>query len=424
MIDADLIITNCAQIVTCRGPAPRLKNDLGDTGLLTNSAMASMEGRIVWIGSTREVASHVAPARDCRCMDAENGAMLPGLVDAHTHLVFAGTREGEFEERLKGTSYPDIAAAGGGIMSTVRATRKASMEELVALGKERLDRMLSLGTTTVEIKSGYGLTVEDEMKQLRTINILQEEHPMEIISTFLGAHSVPVEYRPKRGDYIRMVKEEMIPEVVRQGLAEYCDIFTEKDVFSVEESEDILRVAKDLGMKLKVHADELCPLGGAEMAARMGARSAEHLVHISREGIRRMAEEKVAAVLLPGTSFFLMCEHTTPARDMIEAGVPVVIATDFNPGSNMTESLPMTMTQACLMMKMGVGEALNAATINAAYAIDRSDTIGSLEVGKKADCIIGKFSDYRYIAYHYGVNHIHTVIKEGKVLYEKGLKQY
>jgi imidazolonepropionase len=345
-------------------------------------------------------------------------------VDAHTHLVFAGSREGEFEARLKGDSYEAIAAAGGGIMSTVRATREASLETLIRLGKARLDRMLSLGTTTVEAKSGYGLSVEAELKQLQAIKMLRREHQMEIVPTFLGAHSVPVEYRPRREAYIRMVKEEMIPEVAKQGLAEFCDIFTEKDIFSIEESEDILLAAKQSGMKLKVHADELYPLGGAEMAARLGARSAEHLVHISDEGIQKMAEKGVAAVLLPGTSFFLMSRHPTPARKMIDAGVPVVIATDFNPGSNMTESLPMTMTQACLMMNMDVAEAINSATINAAYAIDRADTIGSLEVGKKADCVIGGFSDYRYLAYHYGVNNIHTVIKEGRVCFDQYVKQY
>jgi len=247
---------------------------------------------------------------------------------------------------------------------------------------------------------------------------------VEIIPTFLGAHSVPVEYRPKRDAYIRMVKEEMIPEVAKQKLAEYCDIFTEKDIFSVAESEDILGTAKKFGMKLKVHADELYPLGGAEMAARLDARSAEHLVYISDDGIKMMAQKQVAAVLLPGTSFFLMSHHPTPARRMIDEGVPVVIATDFNPGSNMTESLPMTITQACLLMRMEVGEAVNSATINAAYAIDRADQIGSLEVGKKTDCVIGHFSDYRYLAYHYGVNHIHTVIKEGRVYFEKGMKKY
>jgi imidazolonepropionase len=424
MIEADLMITNTSQIVTCRGPAPRLKDALKDPEIVARGAMACRAGKIAWIGKDTDLRHQVKPDPVCRRIDAAGGVVLPGLVDAHTHLVFAGTREAEFEARLRGSSYEEIAAAGGGIMSSVRATREASLETLVQLGKARLDRMLSLGTTTVEAKSGYGLSVEAELKQLRAIRILQAEHPVDIIPTFLGAHSVPVEYRPRREAYIRLVKEEMIPGVAEEALAEYCDIFTEKDIFSIEESEDILLTAKAAGMKLKVHADELYPLGGAEMAARLGARSAEHLVYISDEGIRMMAEAQVAAVLLPGTSFFLMSHHPTPARKMIASGVPVVIATDFNPGSNMTESMPMTITQACLMMQMDIGEALNSATINAAFAIDRGETVGSLEVGKKADFIIGGFSDYRYLAYHYGVNNIHTVVKDGKVCFEKGVKQY
>jgi imidazolonepropionase len=344
---------------------------------------------------------------------------MPGLIDSHTHLVFAGSREHEFEQRIRGVSYLEIAERGGGILSTVEATRKATFDELFSLAKKRLDRMLSNGVTTIEAKSGYGLSLRDELKILKATKALNGVHPIDIISTFLGAHTVPKEYRDNRDRYLNLLLEEMIPKVVQEGLVEFCDVFCEEKAFNLEESRKILETGKQYGLKPKIHADQLSSGGGAELAAEVGAFSADHLEYISRVGIERMAEKGVTAVLLPGASFFLSMKRLPPAREMIEKGVAVALATDLNPGSSMTESLPLMMTMGCTMFGMTPGEVIQAATIHAAKSMGRENEIGSLDIGKQADILILDIPNYRYLPYHFGVNHVEAVIKKGRIVFRK-----
>jgi imidazolonepropionase len=348
-------------------------------------------------------------------IDARNQIILPGLVDSHTHLVFAGSRCDEFEQRLAGVSYQELASRGGGIHATVRHTRAASKPELKELTRVRLDRMLKLGITTVEIKSGYGLTLEDELKCLEVVAELQSEQPCELVPTFMGAHEVPADFQDRRADYLRLVVEQMIPIVAQRRLAEFCDVFCEQGVFSVEDSELILAAARRHGLGRKVHADEFTPLGGAQLAARLGAVSADHLLKITDSGIAALRESGTVATLLPGTAFFLGLPYA-PARRLIDAGVPIALATDANPGSCMTENLWLIGTIACTQMKMLPAEVVTALTLNAAAALGRSDRLGSLEVGKQADLIICDGPDYRQLFYHFGTNHVRTVIKSGRVV--------
>jgi imidazolonepropionase len=344
---------------------------------------------------------------------------MPGLIDSHTHLVFAGSRELEFEQRIQGLSYLEIAERGGGILSTVEATRKAPFEELLSLGKKRLDRMLSKGVTTIEAKSGYGLSLQDEIKILKVTKALKESHPIDIVPTFLGAHTVPKEFRNDRKQYVDLIIQEMIPRVAQEGLAEFCDVFCEEKAFSLEESRKILETGKRYGLKPKIHADQLSSGGGAELAAEVGAFSADHLEYVSPIGIERMAERAVTAVLLPGASFFLSMKQFPPAREMIERGVAVALATDLNPGSSMTESLPLMITMGCTMFRMTPKEVIQATTIHAAKSMGRENKIGSLEVGKEADVLVLDIPNYKYLPYHFGVDHVETVIKKGKVVYQK-----
>jgi imidazolonepropionase len=349
-------------------------------------------------------------------LDAADKVVLPGLIDSHTHLIFAGSREDEFEQRIRGESYQDIAAKGGGINATVRQVRQSTKEELKALARPRLRRILSFGVTTVEVKSGYGLSLADEIKCLEAIAELNAEGPLELVPTFLGAHAVPPDYADKRDAYLRLLRDTMLPEVARQRLAEFCDVFCETGVFSVSESDAILNRARDLGLKLKLHADELTPLGGAELAARLGAVSADHLLCITENGIDALAASGTAATLLPGTAFFLGLPYA-PARKLIEHGVRVALASDCNPGTCPTENLPLVGTMACTQMKMTPSEVVAGLTIHAAAAVGRADRIGSLEVGKQADLIICDMPDFRHLFYHFGVNHVERVIKRGLVVY-------
>ena len=416
MLKADLIIAGASELATPLGKAARSGPEQGSLEIVEGGALASLEGEIVFVGPQDELAANVEPLPGCTEVDAEGGTILPGLVDPHTHAVFAGDRSSEFDMRLRGASYADIAKAGGGILSTVRATRAASEDELFHLGSRRLDSMLSHGTTTVEIKSGYGLELETELKMLRAVRRLGEEHPLTVVPTFLGAHEVPPEFRGRPDGmrrYAELVANEMIPAVAAEGLAQYCDIFTETGVFDVEASQLVLNAAKDAGLKLKVHADQLTSLGGAEMAAGLGAASAEHLEYISDEGIRRMAEAGTIAVPLPGAAFFLMMEDYPPARKMIDGGVPLALATDFNPGSSHCESMQMMIALACLMMGMNVAEAIVASTLNAAAAIGLADSVGSLETGKRADAIVLDVPSHFHLVYHWGVNHVSRVVKDG-----------
>lgn len=395
-----LVIRNISQVVL-------------PSGALADGAIIVDGDRIRWLGPTCEL---LALPVDAEVIDAAGKVVLPGLIDSHTHLIFAGSREDEFEQRLQGKTYQEIAALGGGINATVRRVRQASKEELKALARPRLQRMLHFGVTTVEVKSGYGLSPADEMKSLEALAELNTEGPLELVPTFLGAHAVPPEYQGDRDGYVRLLCEGMLPEIARNRLAEFCDVFCEKGVFSVAESEAILNRARDLGLKLKVHADELSPLGGAELAARMGAVSADHLLCVTDAGIDALAKAGTVATLLPGTAFFLGLPYA-PARKLMERGVNVALASDCNPGTCPTENLPLVGAMACTQMKMLPREVVTALTRNAAIAVGRADRLGTLAVGKQADLVIFDVPDYRHLFYHFGVNHVWRVVKRGRVVF-------
>ncbi|HYA90098.1 MAG TPA: imidazolonepropionase [Thermodesulfobacteriota bacterium] len=415
MVEVDLVIKNAQELLTL---SSSFKDESG-LGIIQHGALAIKRERIFWVGKTQELPKKFLLDRDGLEIDATGKMVMPGLIDAHTHLIFAGSREDEFELRIQGLSYQEIAERGGGILSTVEATRKASFDELFALGKKRLDRMLCKGVTTLEAKSGYGLSLQSELKILKVLKALQESHPMDIVPTFLGAHTFPREFREDRAGYINLLTEEMIPKVAQERLAEFCDVFCESKAFTVEESKRILETGKRYGLKPKIHADQLSPGGGAELAAEVNAYSADHLEYVSQEGIKKMAEKGVTAVLLPGASFFLSMKKYPPAKDMIEQGVSVSLATDLNPGSSMTGSLPLMMTMGCTMYKMLPKEVIQAATIHAARAIGREKEIGSLEVGKEADILLLDIPNYRYLPYHFGVDHSELVVKKGTIVYQR-----
>jgi len=422
MIHADLIIEGAAELLTLRGNSiqPRRGEEMRELGIIRQGALAARRGKIVWVGPAADLLTSVKPLAFSKLISAYGRTVMPGLVDPHTHLVFAGSRENEFAMRIQGKSYLEIAAAGGGINATVAATRQASKDELRAGARASLDRMLVLGTTTVEAKSGYGLDLPTEIKMLEVIRELNEWGPGTIIPTFMGAHEIPPELRQNPEAYVDLVITRMIPEVAAQKLARFCDVFCESGVFSVEQSERIFHAAQAAGLEARVHADELTDLGGAAMAARIKARTADHLLCASDDGIHQMAQAGVIAVLLPGTAYFLHMQRYARARDMIAAGVPVALATDFNPGSCMTESLPLIMNLACTQMRMLPAEAITAATINAAWAVGEEDCAGSLEVGKQADVLILDAPNHEHVCYHFGVNLAETVIKNGKVVAERG----
>ena len=397
-----LLIKNIGELLT---------GNNGSLEVLHDKEILLSEGKIESVGKSGEFSE-----AGCPVIDAGNSLVTPGLIDPHTHLVFFGTREDEFEMRIKGASYMEIAESGGGIRKSVRMLREASEDDLVEHTLPYLESMLKHGTTTAEVKSGYGLSLKDELKSLRAIKRLNQMQKIDLIPTFLGAHEIPDEYREEREKYIDLIINEMIPAVVEEQLAEFCDVFTEEGVFTVAESEKILRAASDAGLGLKLHAEEFEPIGGAELAARLNATSADHLVAISNEGIRSMVTAGVTPVLLPGTTFFLGSDTYAPARKMIEEGLKPAIATDFNPGSSMTESLQIILTIACLKLKLTPLEAFEGATLNAAKALNRSDSIGSLETGMNADIVIWNADNHKQVPYHYGVNNVRTVIKAGEVV--------
>ncbi len=413
--EVDLVIKNAQELVTV---SSSFKDESG-LGIIRDGALAIKEAEIFWVGKTEELDEKFILGKGGRAIDARGKTVMPGLIDAHTHLVFAGSRENEFEQRIKGLSYLEIAERGGGILSTVEATRRASFDELFSLGKKRLDRMLSKGVTTLEAKSGYGLSLQGEVKILQVMKALQESHPVQIVPTFLGAHTIPREFQGARSRYIDLVIEEMIPRVAQEQLAEFCDVFCEEKAFNLEESKKILDRGKRYGLKPKIHADQLSPGRGAELAAEVDAFSADHLEYISPEGIEELAKKGVTAVLLPGASFFLSMKKYPPAREMIEGGVSVCLATDLNPGSSMTESLSLIMTMGCTMFKMSPKEVIQGTTANAARSIGREKSLGSLETGKQADLILLDIPNYRYLPYHFGVDHVELVIKKGRVVYQR-----
>jgi imidazolonepropionase len=413
---ASLIIKNASQLVTLHDPAkigPKCGADMASLNIIENGAVAISGQRIVAVGESNKILKQVKTTKKVRVIDAAKRVVTPGLVDSHTHPVFAGQRAAEFEMRIAGKSYMDIAIEGGGINSTVTAVRKASKKTLKENGRKILDRMLTYGTTTVEAKSGYGLSTRDEIKQLVAINELNKEHVIDLIPTFLGAHEIPPEYKSNPDDYVALICSEMIPLVAGRNLAVFCDVFCEKGVFTPKQTRVILQTAQAYGMKMKLHADELSNTGGAELAAEFGAVSADHLVYAGDEGIHLLQKAGVIPVLLPGTTFFLGLDRLAPAREMIDKGLPVAIATDCNPGSSMTESMQIIMTLACLEYKMSPAESLSAATINAAYAVNRGNQVGSLAPGKFADILIWDVEDYREIPYHYGGNMVANVFKKG-----------
>jgi len=415
-------IRNASQLVTFRGgsAAPLIGKQMEQLHVIENGSVWLEDGVIRAVGSDEEVRDACRDRlAEADVIDATGKLVTPGLVDPHTHLVHAGTRENEFNMRLQGATYMEIMNNGGGIHATTSATRQADHQQLFAESKKRLDQFLLHGVTTVEAKSGYGLTLEDELKQLEVAQQLHEAHPVDIVSTFMGAHAVPKEYKEDPDRFVDLVIEEMIPEVARRGLAEFNDVFCERGVFTPEQSRRILEAGKQYGLLPKIHADEIEPYEGAELAAEIGAVSADHLLRASDNGIRLMAERGVIAVLLPGTAFFLMAESAN-GRKMIDAGVPVAISTDCNPGSSPTVSMPLIMNLGCLKMGMTPAEVLAAATINAAHAIRRAHEIGSIEPGKKADITLFDVPNYMVLQYRYGVNHVHTVIKAGVKVVEGG----
>jgi imidazolonepropionase len=411
----NLVIRNAAQLVAVAASGQAVKRGRGmqDLAVIDDGAAVVEGERIAWVGRTADLPPTPPGAE---VIDATGKVVLPGLIDSHTHLIFACSREDEFEQRLHGLTYQEIAAQGGGINATVRTTRRASKDELKALARRRLGRLLGFGVTTVEVKSGYGLSVADELKCLEAVAELSAEGPLELVPTFLGAHALPPEFGHDREGYLRLLTDEMLPEVARRRLADFCDVFCETGVFSLAESERVLARARDLGLGLKMHADELTPLGGAGLAARLGAVSADHLLCITDEGVEALAASGTVATLLPGTAFFLGVEYA-PARRLIERGVAVALASDCNPGTCPTENLPLVGAMACTQMKMLPGEAVVALTLNAAAAVGRSHRIGSLEAGKQADLVVWDVPDYRRLFYHFGVSPVWRVVKRGRVAF-------
>ena len=413
---ADLLIVNAEELVTLvGGEKPRTGKQMRELGMIRNGGLAIRDGRIAAVGKTSEITK----AFKAETVISANGkTVLPGFVDPHTHLVFAGSREDEFQMRVEGAYYMEILSAGGGILKTVRETRKASVEKLVDFGLRRLDVVLEHGTTTVEAKSGYGLATKDELKILDAIRRLDQLHAVDIVPTFLGAHAIPPEFQNSPVNYVKLIVEEMIPKVAEKGLAEFCDVFCEKGVFGLEQSRRVLVAGKNHGLKPKVHADEMSMLGGAELAADIGATSADHLLFSSDDGIKNMAVKGLVAVLLPAAAFSLMTGRYADARKMIDSGVPVALGTDFNP-SCWVENQQLIIAFACHFMRMTPAEAITAATINAAHAVDRAQEVGSLEVGKKADVVVLDVPNHRFLGYRFGVNLVDKVVKNGRLVFDR-----
>jgi imidazolonepropionase len=411
---ADLIVRNIGALATLRGPRPRQGADLRDLGLLAKAAVAAKRGRIVFVGPEADLGRSIAPVKDVVEIDVEGAAVVPGFVDAHTHLAYAGDRDDEIRARMAGATYEEIAAKGGGIVKTVTATRAATENELVALVRHRLDRLLTLGTTTAEVKSGYGLSIESELASLRAITRAAEKHPVRTVRTYLGAHEVPLDRRADRENYIEELIETAIPEIGRSGLAEFCDVFCERGVFSVDESRRILAAAAQAGLALRVHADEFSDTGGAALAAGMKARSADHLIQASDEGIKAMAAAGVVATLMPAASLFLKLGRFAPARKMIDAGLTIALGSDTNPAGGLSSSMPFAMTLACFGMGLSLEEALSAATMGSAASVGLDHEVGSVEVGKRADLVILR-SDRLLDLIRAGEDPVRKVVANGRV---------
>lgn len=410
------IIANASELVTCSGFKGKKGVEMSDLHCRYNQAIVVNDGIIEDIGNQEEMIQKYTEGYTI--LDVTGKCVMPGFIDSHTHLVFGGYRAEEFSWRLAGQSYMEIMEKGGGIINSVRDTKAASEEELFDSGMKRLDSMMGFGVTTVEGKSGYGLDYDTELKQLRVMKELNKCHPIDLVPTFLGAHAVPPEYKGREGEFVDWMLKDVIPEVVKENLAEFCDVFCEKNVFEIEDSRKLLEGAKAQGMKIKLHADEIVQLGGAELAAELGAISADHLLKASDAGIKAMAEAGVVTTLLPATAFSLK-EPFASARKMIDSGCVLALASDLNPGSCYTESIPLIISLATLYMGMSIEETITALTINGAAALDRAHEIGSIDIGKKADIIILENESYKYLPYHIGVSIVEKVIKDGKLVYSK-----
>ena len=416
-IQVDLIIIHANELVTMDMAygVPRVGKDMKNLAIIQDGAVAILRNSIIFIGTTQELITNFPPNEETIIIDATNKLVTPGFIDPHTHIIFDGYRENELEMKLAGMTYLEILESGGGILKTVKATRKATLTQLIKNGTTILNRMMKYGTTTIETKSGYGLDTESEIKSLLAAKELNLEHPIDIVSTFLGAHAVPPEYEGKTDDYVELIISEMIPKIAKEELAEFCDVFCEKGIFSTEQTKKILLTAVKYGMKPQIHIDEIVDSNGAFLAAELNAVQVGHMLKSNDKGLKALKEAKTIATLLPGTPFCLMLKDYAPARKMIEMGIPIALATDFNPNC-WTESMQMIIALACYHMKMSPAEALSATTINAACAIGRQEEIGSLEVGKKADIIVFDVPNYNFLPYQFGMNLVSKVIKSGKVV--------
>lgn len=415
-----LVLKNLSQVLTLAGSAaPRLGHRMSDPGIIRDGAVAVRGDKIAWVGPSGELSAEAQ--RGCRVIDGAGSGLvaIPGFVDSHTHPVFGGLRADEYEQRALGRSYSEIAEAGGGIRASVRQLRATSLEQLVDIAEGYFNLFLAYGTTCIEAKSGYGLSLDEEVKMLKAIEILKGRSSLETVATFLGAHDVPDEFRSSREEYVLRIIEEMIPFVAGRGLARFCDVFCDRAHFSVEESRRILLAARSAGLGLRIHAEELGPTGGAALAAELGARSADHLEWIDQDGIDALRRSGTVATLLPGTAFNLGLQRYPPARSLIDRGVAVALATDFNPGSCFTLNMQVILSIACSQMKMTPAEAITAATINGAYSLGLQDRVGSIERGKQADIVLMQGRDYREIPYFFGVNHCVLTIKSGRVVFDR-----
>lgn len=414
----DLIVQHAKQLVTARGHSetPAIGSEMEDLGLIEEGAVAIKDGKIAAVGNTSDVLGKYSAAKT---VDASNKVVTPGFVDAHTHCVFAGSREKELELKIKGASYLEIMHRGGGILRTVSDTRAATKEELIDICRRRARSLLAHGATTIEAKSGYGLNFIDEVKILQVIKQLNVEGPLTLVPTFLGAHAIPTEYHTKTAEYVTKLCEEWIPEIAKLNLAEFCDVFCERGVFEIEDSRRILEAGKRFGLKAKIHADELYPLGGAELAAQVGAVSADHLLFASETGLSEMRRAGVIATLLPAAPLTLMLERYADARRMIAEGVAVALGSDLSP-SCWVENHQLIIALACYKLRMTPAEAIMASTINAAHAVRKANAVGSVEIGKDADILLIDAEDYRFLGYSFGRNMVSTVIKRGSVIVENG----
>ena len=419
MLTTRLLLNRISELVTVSQSGELCKRGAGmrEIGIIHDASVVVQGDAVAWVGPMAELPDELR-AGDAETIDCAGKTVLPGFIDCHTHFVFGGSREDEFAARCQGMSYAEIAAAGGGIKSSMRATREASFDDLLALGRRRLDQMLLLGTTTVEGKSGYGLDLETEVKILNVMAELRDTHPTTVISTFLGAHAVPDGL--SRSKYLSIVLEEMIPYIAEHRLAKFCDVFCDEGAFTVNEARFVLNEGKRFGLVPKIHTDQFASIGGCGLAVEVGAASADHLDVVRPRDIELLAENDVAGVLLPGCILFLGLSDYAPARRMIDSELPIALSTDFNPGSCRILSLPIIMSIACTMMQMHPYEAISACTLNAAYALGMSDQVGSIEVGKKADLVILNTPNSLQIPYQFGVNLVETVVKNGRIVVRGG----